>query len=110
LTADTERTGADEAAKPMSAGPTVAAFMAGATAFMWTEAIVRYLVTRVSLLNWYLIFPERVGDVVAIWLIAVIAGLVVFAVARMLFRGRQRVGSLRMWTALLVISLFLRYI
>ena len=81
--------------------------MAGGTAYAWAEAIIRYLGTNTSLGNWYFVFPARDGDIVAMWLTAMVAGLVVFAASYLVFRRRASIGSLRMWTVILAISLII---
>lgn len=89
----------------MGASPLVAAMMIGGTAYAWAEAIIRYLATNTSLGAWYVIFPARDGDIVAMWVTAIVAGLVFFAASYVIFRNKSRVGSLRMWTVILAVSL-----
>lgn len=91
----------------MGATPPIAATFAAGTAYMWAEAVIRALATNTTLGGWYFIYPERTGDVVAIWVTAVVASLVVFLLSYALFRGKPRVGSLRLWTAIFTISVIL---
>ena len=111
LTTETEL-GASDGPKPASStiSPTLAALMAGITAFSWAEAIIRFLATNATLLNLTFILPERVGDVVAIWAAALLVGLAVFVAAYFLFRRRRGLGSIRAWTMILLVSLILRYL
>jgi len=104
-----EGTRTDEKRSPDDAGPLVAALMAGATAVMWAQVPVRYLVAGTfDILN--LLLPEKSGDVLEIWLISLLVGIVVFLVAYPLFRRRRKVASIRAWTAVLLVSALLRYI
>ena len=90
--------------KSFGASPVVAATYAAGIAYMWGEAAIRFLATNTALGGWYFLYPMRTGDVAAIWLTGIIASLVVFVVAYALFKGKTRVGSLWVWTAILVIS------
>ncbi len=82
-----------------------AAAYAAALAYLWTEAIVRYLATNTDLGSWYWLYSQRTGDVSAIWFTSVIVSLLVFFVLAYGFlRGRARVGSIYFWTVLLVVS------
>ena len=98
-----------QAKPPRGAGPGLASLMAGGIAFMWAEVVVRYMVTG-GFEPWNLILPEKVGDVVVIWLAGLAVGLVVFAAVYLVFRDRKRVGSLRAWMAALLVSAFLQYL
>jgi hypothetical protein len=89
--------------------PLAAALMAGGTAVMWAEVVVRYLMTG-SFDYRNLILPEKSGDVLAIWLAALAVGVVVSVIAYLSFRRGRRVGSLRAWIAILLISAFLQYL
>lgn len=92
---------------PLGAGPLVAAMMAGGVAYSWAEAAIRYLATNTPLGIWYFAFPARDGDIVAMWLTAVIAGLAVFAVSYLVLRKKPAAGSLRMWTVIFALTLIL---
>ncbi len=69
------------------AGPKAAAAYAAGIAYMWTEAMVRYLATNTSYFP-YMVYSRRTGDVVAIWLTSVIVSLLVFFIRCGAFRSR----------------------
>jgi hypothetical protein len=92
-----------EAIRSGGAPPKAAAGYAGGVAYMWGEAVLRYLWTNTSLGNWFL-YPQRTGDVSAIWLFSVVISLTGFVLFYGLFRKRQRVGTIKIWTILLVAS------
>ncbi len=86
--------------------PLVAAGFLGGIVYMWVEAIFRLLFTNNPDFNavWVL-WQARVGDIAAMWLTMWVVSLIVFFVFGFLFfRGRARVGSIRFWTILLIIS------
>lgn len=85
------------------APPKAAAGYAAGFAYLWGEAVLRYLWTNTSLGNWFL-YSQRTGDVSAIWLFSVIAALLGFVVIYAPFRKRERIGSIKVWTILLVVS------
>lgn len=91
----------------LGAGPLVAAMMAGGTAYAWAEAIIRYLATNTSVGSWYMVYAARDGDIIAMWLTTIVAGLIVFALTYVIFKKRSRVGSLRMWTVILALTLII---
>ncbi|HZY47207.1 MAG TPA: LPXTG cell wall anchor domain-containing protein [Candidatus Bathyarchaeia archaeon] len=85
------------------APPKAAAGYAAGVAYLWGEAVLRYLWTNTSLTNWFL-YNARTGDVAAIWLFSVIISLLGFALVFVLFRKRERFGSIKLWTIMLVVS------
>jgi hypothetical protein len=92
-----------EAIRKGGAPPKVAAGYAAGVAYMWGEGILRYLWTNTSLGSFYL-YGFRTGDVSAIWVFSVLVSLAGFILVYGLFRKRDRVGSITLWTALLVVS------
>jgi hypothetical protein len=92
-----------EVVRKGGAGPKAAAAYAAGIAYMWTEAIVRYLATNTSYFP-YMVYSERTGDVVAIWLASILVSLLAFFIVWGASRGRTRVGSIALWTAILVAS------
>jgi uncharacterized membrane protein YeaQ/YmgE (transglycosylase-associated protein family) len=111
LTAETKPEAADKpSGSSLNASPTVASILAGITAAMWAQTIIRYLAANMTIEFQNLILPEKTTDVVAIWLASIIIGLVVFVAANLLFRKRKRVGSVRVWIAILLVSSILRYL
>lgn len=93
--------------KSFGASPMIAATYAAGIVYMWGIAVARLLATNSSLGSWFFLYPLRTGDVAAIWLSGVVPGILVFFIVFGLFRGRTRVGSLYIWTAVLVISTIL---
>jgi len=92
-----------ETVRKGSAPPKAAAGYAAGVAYLWGEAVLRYLWTNTWLGNVYL-YPWRTGDVSAIWLFSVIISLAGFVLVYALFRKKERVGSITLWTVLLVVS------
>ncbi len=92
-----------EVVRKGGAGPKAAAAYAAGIAYMWTEAVVRYLATNTSYFP-YMVYSQRTGDVVAIWLTSVIVSLLSFFIVWGAFRNRMRVGPITVWTAILVAS------
>lgn len=81
-----------------------AAFLAGIV-YMWVEAIFRLLFTYTSLASVYVLWQARTGDIAAMWLTMSLVSVVVFFVfGYLVFRGRSQVGSVWLWTILLIIS------
>ena len=91
----------------LGASPVVAAMMAGGIAYSWAEAVIRYLATNTSLGSWYMVSPVRDGDIIAMWLTEIVAGLVVFELTYLVTRKKASVGSLRMWTVIFAITLII---
>ncbi len=72
---------------------------------MWGEAIFRLVFTFFpDVPASYTLWQGRAGDIAAMWLTISVVALVVFLVLARLWKGRDRVGSLGMWTAILIIS------
>ena len=80
-----------------------AAIYAAGVAYMWGEGVLRYLWTNTSLGNVYL-YNYRTGDVSAIWLLSVVVSLAGFIGTWAFSRKRERLGSITLWTVLLVVS------
>jgi FtsH-binding integral membrane protein len=86
------------------APPAAAAAYVFGIAYLWTEAILRYLMTNTSLGTWFMLYSTRTGDVVAIAVTEGVVGILVAALAYVLMRKRARVGSITIWTAVLIVS------
>jgi hypothetical protein len=95
---------------PTGANPAVASIFAGVTAVMWAQAIIRYMAANLSIEFWNVILPEKSVDVVAIWLTSILIGLFVIAVAYLMVRKRKRVGSVRVWIVVLLVSAIIRFL
>jgi hypothetical protein len=92
-----------ETVRKGGAPPKAAAGYAAGVAYLWGEALFRYLWTNTYLGSWYL-YSQRTGDVSYIWLLSVIVSILGFVLVYGLFRRRERVGSITLWTAILVVS------
>jgi integral membrane sensor domain MASE1 len=92
-----------ETVRKGGAPPKAAAGYAAGVFYLWGEAVARYLWTNTSLGNVYL-YNARTGDVSAIWLLSVISAVIGFGLFYGLFRKRERIGSITLWTAILVVS------
>ncbi len=92
--------------KGSSAGatPLVAAAYVGVIAYLWTEAIVRYLATNTAYLANLVLWNARDGDIAAMWLTMAVVAFVVFLLAFVVLRRRTSVGTLPLWTLVLVVS------
>ena len=92
---------ASEGASPVAA----AAFAAGIV-YMWAEMIFRYAFTHSPSFNsnYYILWNGRPGDVASMWLTILLIEVIVFFVLARLWRRRERVGSLRVWTIVLIVS------
>ena len=86
-------------------GFAAAAFIAG-IAYMWIEAAIRLIFTHYPTTSVdYVLWNGRVGDIAAMWLtMGGVSALIFLALAFGPLRGKQHVGTIRFWTALLLIS------
>ncbi len=84
--------------------PLVAAAYVGVIAYVWTEAIVRYVATSTTALANLVLWSERDGDIAAMWLTMAVVAILAFLVAFVVLRRRTSVGSLYGWTMVLVVS------
>lgn len=82
-----------------------AGFLAGIV-YMWVEALFRLLFTfNANFDALWVLWQGRVGDIAAMWLtMGGVALAVFFVFGFLVFRGRARVGSIWLWTILLLIS------
>ena len=89
-----------------AASPSVAAAFAAGIVYVWGEAIFRLIFTFFpDVPATYALWSGRAGDIAAMWLTISVVAFVVFAVlSRLVWRGRDHVGSLRMWTIVLIVS------
>lgn len=86
-------------------GPQVAAAFAAGIIYMWLETLFRLLFTYTTLANTYVLWNGRVGDIAAMWLtISGVALVSFFVLGYGVFRGRTHLGSITVWTVLLIIS------
>ena len=90
---------------PGASGFAAAAFIAG-IAYMWIEAAIRLIFTQYPTTSVdYVLWNGRVGDIAAMWLtMGGVSALIFLALAFGPLRGKQHVGTIRFWTALLLIS------
>ncbi len=93
-----------------AAGPWVAAAFAAGIVYMWAEAVIRLIFTWFpDVPNTFNLWPSlnggRVGDIAAMWLTMGVLSAVVFLIlGGLVWRGRDHVGTYRVWLILLVIS------
>ena len=89
-----------------AASPSVAATLAAGIVYVWGEAIFRLIFTFFpDVPATYSLWSGRAGDIAAMWLTISVVAVVVFAVlSRLVWRGRDHVGSVRMWTIVLIVS------
>jgi hypothetical protein len=87
------------------ASPTAAAGYLAAIVYMWLEAILRILLTNTSLLNNFMLWNGRVGDIAAMWLTMSVVAIIVFVLASYGFRSRSNLASISFWTTLLILSI-----
>ena len=89
-----------------AASPSVAAAVAAGIVYVWGEAIFRLIFTFFpDVPATYTLWSGRAGDIAAMWVTISVAAVVVFAVlSRLVWRGRDHVGSLLMWTIVLIVS------
>lgn len=87
-------------ASPLAA----AAFLAGIV-YCWLEAAFRLAFTYFPNFNSaYFLWNGRPGDVVAMWITIMGLEVVVFLAFARIWRGRPSVGSIQLWTTVLIIS------
>jgi hypothetical protein len=88
------------------ATPLVAAAYAAGIVYMWGEAAFRIAFTNFPDFNAaYQLWNGRVGDIAAMWLtISVVSLALFFGLGYLLFKGRSHVGTIRLWTIALVVS------
>ncbi len=103
--ANTSKTAKAVSGGSFGASPVVAAALIAGTVYMWLEAVYRILSTYGILPAWYQAYNLRTGDIAAMWISESLISLVVYVVlAYVVFRGKERVGTLRLWTTILLIS------
>ena len=88
------------------ATPLVAAAYAAGIVYMWGEAAFRIAFTNSPDFNakWVL-WNGRVGDIAAMWLtISVVSLALFFGLGYLLFKGRSHVGTIKLWTIALIVS------
>jgi hypothetical protein len=95
---------AEQEESTIYASPTVAAAFIAGLVYIWLEAIYRLLFTYTSMTSWYMLWNGRVGDIGAMWLGMAVISLAVFFILRWALKGRKHVGTIVLWTVLIVIS------
>ena len=104
----TESQGPDVGAPQTNNGASpiaAAAYLAGMV-YVWGEGIFRYVFTKFpSIPERYVLWHGRVGDIAAMWLtISVVAAIVFLIFGLRVWRGRDHVGSIPVWTIVLIVS------
>ena len=89
-----------------AASPSVAAAFAAGVVYVWGEAIFRLIFTFFpDVPAAYTLWSGRAGDIAAMWLTISVVALLVFALlSRLVWHGRDHVGTLRTWTIVLIVS------
>jgi hypothetical protein len=85
------------------ASPKAAAAFAAGTIYMWAEGIIRLWFSKggdAQLRLW----SQRAGDIGAMWLAMTVIGLVAYFALASAWRKRSAVGSIPMWTIVLIVS------
>jgi LPXTG-motif cell wall-anchored protein len=82
-----------------------AAFLAGIV-YMWGEALFRLAFTyNANFDAFWVLWNGRVGDIAAMWLtISGVAAVIVFPLGYLFFRRRTHLGSIQVWTIVLILS------
>ncbi len=87
----------------MDASPKVAAAFAAGTVYMWAECILRIWFSKggdAVLRLW----PQRAGDIAGMWLAMIVIGLVAYFALAAAWRKRSSVGTIPIWTIVLIVS------
>jgi len=95
---DRSSNGGDKGASPKAA----AAFAAG-TIYMWAEAIIRIWFSKGGDLHLRL-WTQRAGDIAGMWLAMIVIGLLAYFVLAAVWRKRTAVGTIPVWTIVLIVS------
>jgi hypothetical protein len=85
------------------ASPQVAAAFAACALSLWVECVLRIWFSQggdAVLRLW----APRAGDIAGMWLAVSVAGLAAYFALAAAWRGRAAVGTLRLWTIVLVLS------
>ena len=100
MSRETERSsnGGDKGASPKAA----AAF-AAATIYMWAEAIIRIWFAKGGDAHLRL-WTQRAGDIAGMWLAMIVIGLLAYFVLAAVWRKRIAVGTIPVWTIVLIVS------
>ena len=85
------------------ASPRAAAAFAAATIYMWAEGIIRLWFAQGGDAHLRL-WSARAGDIAGMWLAMVVIGLVAFFVLAGAWRKRSSVGTIPLWTIVLILS------
>ncbi len=89
--------------EPLGARPVAAAGFVAGIVYAWIEAIFRILGTKTTFASHYRLWQPRDGFITAMWLTGMAVALVVFLVLGfVIWKRREHVGTLRVWTLLFV--------
>ena len=82
-----------------------AAYLAGIV-YVWGEGIFRYVFTKFpSVPEHYVLWQGRVGDIAAMWLTISVVAVAVFLIFGLrVWRDRDHVSSIPVWTIVLIVS------
>jgi hypothetical protein len=88
------------------ATPLVAAAYAAGIVYMWGEAAFRLAFqNNPSFDSFWVLWNGRVGDIAAMWVtISGVSLVLFFALGYFLFKGRTHIGTIKIWTIALIVS------
>lgn len=91
--------------EPLFASRRVAALMLAGSGYMWVYAFLHLLGTWTTFWGTYQLYSAMGGDSAAIWLYTSVIALGMYlALYYVVFRKRETVGSLRLWTIVFALS------
>lgn len=86
-------------------GPIAAAAFLAGIVYAWALAAFRLAFTYFpNFNNAYFLWNGRPGDVVAMWITIMVLEVVVFLVFARVWRSRPSVGTIQIWTTMLIVS------
>jgi hypothetical protein len=88
------------------ATPWVAAAYLAGIAYMWGEAAFRLAFqNNANFDSFWVLWNGRVGDIAAMWVtISGVSLVFFFVLGYFLFKGRSHVGTIKLWTIALIVS------
>ena len=106
IATDPQELAVDQQHTQSGASPVAAAAYLAGLVYLWGEALFRYVFTNYpSTPEHYMLYQARTGEIAAMWLtISVVAVAVFLLFGFRVWRSRTRVGSIPVWTIVLIIS------
>lgn len=98
----------EKVAGPVMVSPKVIAVLVAGTVYMWAEALFRYLMTNTPMGGWFFLYPQRTGDVVAMWLTISIIGVVTYLILHFfVLKKPKSVKTYTLWIMILSVSVII---